>query len=409
MTKFRQNGVSLIELLISMTMGLIVIIGIGYVYLGAKNSFNTQNAMGIIQENARYAFEFIGSDVRMAGLNGGPADSTITQPVSWSTHDQKNIKEFPLRGFKAGVSTFPAFPVDRPRLRGDAITVVRIESDSEYALDVAVNPNPNGSGLFVLSSWPTLPPQVGGIMVGADYTHAAAFTISSISSGARSITTADSVNGFSGAMAARRIYPLRGLTYYISNNPAGEPSLYRLKLNSTGGTTAEELVEGVQDMQITYGVDYFDSAASVALTNAVWSSGVITFTATGHGLLANELITVSGVSPAAYNGNYKITSTTSNTFTVVRATSPGTYVSGGNAQRIGDRSVDAYWTADAVDSGSFNGNSIPGDATQQNYWAHVLSVRISLVFTTKQSEKISTSNTTVNKEFTTTFAVRNRL
>lgn len=405
--RLRQRGVSLIELMISMTLGLLIIIAIGYVYLGAKSSFNSQNAMATIQENARYAFEFIGSDVRMAGFNGGPTDGIVTQPVSWA--DQKDLKNFPLRGFKAGVSTFPTFPISRPRLSGDALTVVRIETDSELPLSTAVNPNPNALSVFTLTSWPSSPPQVGTIMVGADYTHAAAFAVTAINSGSSTITTTDDVSGFNGAIAARRLFPVRGLTYYIATNPAGEPALYRLKLNATGGTTAEELVEGVQDMQITYGVDYSDPAASTNITNATWASGVVTFTSAAHGLLANDLITISGVVPSAFNGNLKITSSTTDTFTVVVAASPGTYASGGTVQRIGDHSVDAYWTADAVDSGSFGGNTIPGAATQTNYWNHVLSVRVALTLTTKQTEKVSTTNTTLTKFFATTFAVRNRL
>jgi type IV pilus assembly protein PilW len=55
-----------------------------------------------------------------------------------------------------------------------------------------------------------------------------------------------------------RILRMSGNIYYIGNNPNGEPSLYRLRLGQSGGNaaaTAEELVEGVEDMQITYGVD----------------------------------------------------------------------------------------------------------------------------------------------------------
>jgi type IV pilus assembly protein PilW len=55
------------------------------------------------------------------------------------------------------------------------------------------------------------------------------------------------------------------LAYYIANNPAGVRALYR---NSFNDGTAE-LVEGVEDMQIMYGVDTnADRAADVYLTAA---------------------------------------------------------------------------------------------------------------------------------------------
>jgi type IV pilus assembly protein PilW len=44
---------------------------------------------------------------------------------------------------------------------------------------------------------------------------------------------------------------MSGNIYYLRNNPAGEPALYRKRAN----TAAEELVEGVENMQITFGED----------------------------------------------------------------------------------------------------------------------------------------------------------
>jgi type IV pilus assembly protein PilW len=49
--------------------------------------------------------------------------------------------------------------------------------------------------------------------------------------------------------------PLSGHIYYLKNNAAGEPSLYRETLRADGSTEAQELVEGVEDMQIAYGED----------------------------------------------------------------------------------------------------------------------------------------------------------
>lgn len=401
-----QQGVSLIELMIAMTLGLVLVIGITSVYLGAKRSVDNQAALATVQENARYAFEFLGNDVRMAGFSGGPADATVIQPVSWN--GGKDLQAFPLRGFETGVSTFPSFPVDRPRLRGDVVTMVYADTDNELELDPAVSPNPSAT-VFTLKSWPSPAPAVGGLMVASDYTRAAGFGITAIDSGAKTLTTANSVGGFSGSVAARRVCPLKGYTYYIANNPASEPSLYRLKLTAIGGTDPEEVVEGVSDMQITYGVDYADPAAATIVTTAAWSGGVASFASTAHGLTAGDLVSVSGVNPNTYNGSYRVAATTVDSFSVLLSGSPGAYISGGTVRRVGDRSVDGYWTADAIESGSFGGNTIPGDAIPSNYWKHVLSVRFVLTLTTKQNERISTEGTVFNKVLTTTFSVRNRL
>ncbi|MFM1891896.1 MAG: hypothetical protein RLZ44_973, partial [Pseudomonadota bacterium] len=43
-------------------------------------------------------------------------------------------------------------------------------------------------------------------------------------------------------------------TYFIKNNGQGEPALYRLALRG-GAIQTEEIVPGIEDMQIVYGVD----------------------------------------------------------------------------------------------------------------------------------------------------------
>jgi type IV pilus assembly protein PilW len=59
--------------------------------------------------------------------------------------------------------------------------------------------------------------------------------------------------------ADSRIMRTSGNIYFIRNNPNNVPSLYRLHGNDA---SAEEMVEGVEDMQITFGED--TSQASVA-------------------------------------------------------------------------------------------------------------------------------------------------
>lgn len=398
-----ERGLSLIELMIAMAIGLLLVVTIGFAYVGARSSFKSQSALSRVQENARYAFEFIGTDIRMAGFNGGPNDTDPTQPVGWS--NEKDLANLPLLGYEEGVSAFPAFPVGRPHLRGDALTVVHVDTDKEYLLDSTVTPNPSASS-FTLAAAPGPAAQIGGIFVGADYTHAAAFAVTAVANGGKTLTTADSLAGYTGAQNARRVFPLMGATYYIATNASGEPALYRLTLDSTGGTTAEELVEGVQDMQITYGVDTSSLAAATGITAASWASNRITFTSAGHGLLVGDWVTIAGVTPSGYNGYYKVEVVPdADTFSVTQATAPGAFTSAGTAQKASDRSIDVYRTADQVTAGT----GIPGPATQKNYWQHVLSVRLNITLTTRQTENVSTTGGLLTKSFTTTFAVRNRL
>lgn len=65
-----QKGFSLVELLISMAVGLILLTGMIAVFSGNKRSAELNSAMSNIQENARFALTTLSKDVRMAGYQG---------------------------------------------------------------------------------------------------------------------------------------------------------------------------------------------------------------------------------------------------------------------------------------------------------------------------------------------------
>ncbi|MCP5278016.1 MAG: PilW family protein [Thiobacillus sp.] len=72
-----QVGLSLIELLVAMGLGLILVLGIGTVYLGSRQSYRMQEANARVQETGRFALEIIGRSLRLAGV-----DANITEIVN---------------------------------------------------------------------------------------------------------------------------------------------------------------------------------------------------------------------------------------------------------------------------------------------------------------------------------------
>lgn len=77
----------------------------------------------------------------------------------------------------------------------------------------------------------------------------------------------------------------------------------------------------------------FPMQADHDLTNASWSAssgGEIVFDLADHGYGIGTNITVTGVTPAGYNGSYTIKAATSDTFTVAAPVDPGDWVSGGD-------------------------------------------------------------------------------
>lgn len=68
-TLLDQNGLSLIELMVAMAIGLILMLGATGVLVSNQRSFQVTEDVAAIQENARAAIDMIGRDLREAGLH----------------------------------------------------------------------------------------------------------------------------------------------------------------------------------------------------------------------------------------------------------------------------------------------------------------------------------------------------
>ena len=100
-----QKGFSVLELMVALGLGLLVVAGIVQLFVGNSRTYEIVNAQARLQENARFAFEFISRPARMAGyygcapelnnmvsqLNGiweNTPEYDITQPVDgWNSND----------------------------------------------------------------------------------------------------------------------------------------------------------------------------------------------------------------------------------------------------------------------------------------------------------------------------------
>ena len=63
----RQQGISLVELLIAIALGLFLVWGVMQSFLTSRQSYRLQQGLGRIQENGRLAQEFLGYEIRNAG------------------------------------------------------------------------------------------------------------------------------------------------------------------------------------------------------------------------------------------------------------------------------------------------------------------------------------------------------
>jgi len=65
-----QLGLSLIELMIAIALGVVLLLGLVQIFGGVRSSFNAADSRARIQENGRFALDFIRRDARMAGHFG---------------------------------------------------------------------------------------------------------------------------------------------------------------------------------------------------------------------------------------------------------------------------------------------------------------------------------------------------
>lgn len=73
-------GVSLIELMVSLLIGSLLILGAVTVYMQSRSTYRTTEATARLQEVARYAIDMIEPDVRMAGYWGLMARGGVMDP-----------------------------------------------------------------------------------------------------------------------------------------------------------------------------------------------------------------------------------------------------------------------------------------------------------------------------------------
>src|SRR5690606_13022048 len=66
----RMVGLSLVELMVALAIGLIVLAAVSTVFVNSKSSYTTQESSARLQENARFALQFIARHLRMAGYFG---------------------------------------------------------------------------------------------------------------------------------------------------------------------------------------------------------------------------------------------------------------------------------------------------------------------------------------------------
>lgn len=76
--RHRQCGLTLVELMIAMTLGLLILLAVASVYLGSRQTYRMQEENARLQETGRYALEVLGRSIRQAGFWNMPINPVAT-------------------------------------------------------------------------------------------------------------------------------------------------------------------------------------------------------------------------------------------------------------------------------------------------------------------------------------------
>ena len=263
------RGLSLVELMVALTIGLIILAGVSTLFVSSRKTYTTQDRLARLQENARFAMQFLIKDLRLAGYYG-----CLDEISSDTVHSTINSTGFtydagtPIEGLNSvggTVSTptgtwYPSTSTAVPsgiKLGTDAVTI-RMQ-DVATAVDLRADmPQPSAElKVTSLSNFTT-----NDILMISDCSSADLFQVTSTNGSALTVQhqsgtgTPGNKNPPDGWLSKSYAPPaqvMRFLTrrYYIRDNANGIPSLYR----DDNGGAATELVEGIESLKISYGKD----------------------------------------------------------------------------------------------------------------------------------------------------------
>ena len=68
----QQRGLTLVELMVSLAIGLVILLGIMSIFTANRETYSIQESLGQLQENGQYAINFVARQLRRSGYFPNP-------------------------------------------------------------------------------------------------------------------------------------------------------------------------------------------------------------------------------------------------------------------------------------------------------------------------------------------------
>jgi len=291
----RQAGFTLVELMVSLVLGLIVTAAALAMFLSNRQVYASTENLSRAQESVRNAFELMSREMRESGSSACETSLPTVNLLNGFAGTWYYNFDSPIRGYDgtqalSGTDT-PIGTAFGQRINGtDAIELksavndsVAITAANQAAAQLTVNTVNHGIS-------------TGDLVMLCDFDHAAIVQVSSASPGVTATITHDTAGtpgnctrGVGYSLPANcagsgspytyatnaYISRMRMERWYVGNGARG-PSLFESALVNNGGALSiehREIAEGVTDMQLQYLLlganDYADAST---ITAANWGS-----------------------------------------------------------------------------------------------------------------------------------------
>lgn len=307
------RGVSLIELMTAMTIGLMILLGLTTVFVNSSTSSRELKNTAEQIENGRYAIELLTQDIRHAGFYGefsvlptppSAAPDACVVPTPGVVSDTVNaFLALPLQYVSAAaIPTACAAFLTAANLQANSdIVVVRRADTTRMPITCAASvtlkttpttADPYMAGVYYLQTAPNNAEiQMGGadgtVINGTTNATGGAYTPITMARRDQSVTAVTITPGTCAAAAAGQfpevaasIRKYRTHVYFVApcSIPANGtsictgatddggrpiPTLKRLELGAGGAFSIVSIVEGIQAIRIEYGVDTIPTTADV--------------------------------------------------------------------------------------------------------------------------------------------------
>ncbi|MFC3853854.1 PilW family protein [Salinispirillum marinum] len=293
-TRRAEAGMSLLEVLVALGIGLVLIAGVTQLFIGSNQAFLARDQLARMQENIRFISERLQRDIRMAGYQGcAPSVNDLLDSTDAAYTGQPYVFDgTPVMGWEYAGSAIgnalilddlgaseaanwtngvtPALPFTLPAggiLPGSDVLMVKRSARHDVAVtDVTNGGTPN---IQMTAAEPAIAENMTVVLVDNNCRVADKFqrtndndedSIERAAGAAPGNATplANWSNALVGSVSSPAtlpvsVYTLESELYYIRNNPDDIPSLYSVRLGPSGGAT-QELITGVENMQVLYGI-----------------------------------------------------------------------------------------------------------------------------------------------------------